>query len=331
MATATDEILDDSSVRPMEQDEHGTDVDLLSRFLEGDASESEAAFQALVARHGPMVLGVCRNILDRIHDAEDAFQATFLVLAKNAATLRDRRLVGCWLYEVAYRIALRARNRSERRRTQEMEAAEMLAGEPGTESDPSWSELRPVLHEEVNRLPEKYRSAVVLCYLEGRTNEEAAALLDWPVGTVKGRLSRARDLLRSRLTRRGLVFSAAFLSSCLSRNTVFAECVPSRLARETSRHAVLVSRGGDQAIAGLSPTLADMIRQELIGGAIRKVLPARTWIGLGSVLAFVLLAGGIGYQMRRFLPANPGAYLPASLSVSTPDAPVSACHTPPGD
>src|SRR4051812_1671629 len=108
------------------------------------------------------------------------------------------------------------------------------AGHPGA-SDPAWVELKPVLHDEGNQLPKKYRSAVVLCYFEGRTNEEAAALLRWPVGTVKGRLSRARDLLRSRLARRGLALSAAFLMTALSGQTVFAEIVPTRLVDQAAR------------------------------------------------------------------------------------------------
>ena len=194
------------------------DEQLLDLFLERKGSDAEAAFETLVRRHGPMVLGVCRHILDELHDAEDAFQATFLVLARKAGTIRDRRVLGRWLYEVAYRIAIRSKTHSARRRTHEREGAEMSAVAAGPEFDAAWIELRPVLHEEVNRLPEKYRTAVVLCYLEGRTNEEAAEMLQWPVGTVKGRLSRARDMLRSRLTRRGLA-SRPRSSRCGCRRT----------------------------------------------------------------------------------------------------------------
>jgi RNA polymerase sigma factor (sigma-70 family) len=180
------------------------DQELLNRFLALDEPEAEEAFQALVRRHGPMVLGVCRYILGQVHDAEDAFQATFLVLARKAGSIRDRQVLGRWLHRVAYRIAVGSKTDSDSRRAHERRAAERSAVPPGPEHDPTRSVLRLVLHEEVDRLPATYRSAVVLCYLEGRTNGEAAALLDWPVGTVKRRLSRARELLRSRLTRRGL-------------------------------------------------------------------------------------------------------------------------------
>jgi RNA polymerase sigma factor (sigma-70 family) len=180
------------------------DEKLLDRFLGPDRTAAEDAFLALVRRHGPMVRGVCRRILDQLHDAEDASQATFLVLARKAGRIRDRRALGRWLYRVAYRTAVCTRTGSARRRTHEGLAAGMSAVTPGPEHHTSWSVLRLVLHEEVDRLPATYRSAVVLCYLEECTDEEAAALLRWPVGTVKSRLARARELLRARLTRRGL-------------------------------------------------------------------------------------------------------------------------------
>jgi RNA polymerase sigma factor (sigma-70 family) len=191
------------------------DEELLDQFLGPDGTAAEDAFLALVRRHGPMVRGVCRRTLDQLHDAEDAFQATFLVLARKAGRIRHRRALGRWLYRVAYRIAACSRTDSTRRCTHEGQGARMSAVTPGPEHDPAWGELRLVLHEEVDRLPATYRSAVVLCYLEELTNEEAAALLRWPVGTVKSRLARARELLRARLIRRGLAFSAVFLAACL--------------------------------------------------------------------------------------------------------------------
>src|SRR3954466_1279462 len=137
---------------------------------------------------------------------------------------------------------MRARTHGVSRRTHERQGGEMVA--TVSSDDHSWSELRPVLHDEVNRLPEKYRVPVILCYLEGKTNEEAAQLLHWPVGTVKGRLSRARDLLRSRLTRRGLALSAAFLVTALSNGTVIAEVVPPRLIDETVTNAMVIAARG---------------------------------------------------------------------------------------
>jgi RNA polymerase sigma factor (sigma-70 family) len=230
------------------------DEQLLDRFLSGSGEQAEDAFRAIVVRHGPMVLGVCRHVLIHQQDAEDAFQAAFLVLARKAASIHDRRVLGRWLYEVAYRIALRAKSGAMRRRANERQGAEMLVTAP--ETDAGWSELRPVLHEEINRLPDKYRSPVVLCYLEGKTNEEVAQLLKWPVGTVKGRLSRAREMLRSRLSRRGLALSAAFLLTALSHNAVFAEVVPTRLIDSTVSSAIRIAKRGPVPVGADSPDLA---------------------------------------------------------------------------
>ena len=216
--------------------DHSSDGALLDRYLTGDAAAAQQAFRALVEAHGPMVLGICRHILSEEHDAEDAFQATFLVLARKAGSIRNRRVLAGWLHEVAHRIAVKARVRVTRRRTLERQAMAMAPApieNQQQDETAAWNELRPVLHDEVGRLPEKYRLPVILCYLEGKTNEEVAELLQWPVGTVKGRLSRARDLLRSRLMRRGLVLSAGFLLTALSRGRVFAEMVPAELAKNT--------------------------------------------------------------------------------------------------
>lgn len=276
------------------------DESLLDQFLNRTEAEAQEAFQTLVQRHGPMVLGVCRHILSQVQDAEDAFQATFLVLARKADSIRDGRVLGRWLYEVAYRIAVRSKSVAARRRLLESRGAEMFSlapdGERDRTNDPAWNELRPVLHEEINRLPEKYRDAVVLCYLEGRTNEEAAALLDWPVGTVKGRLSRARELLRSRLIRRGLVLSAALLALRLSQNTVFAEVVPSRLAEATAKAAVRCSR--EPSVAGLPSRLAGMVAEGLKAPKELKTASQGT-----TTMAFVLLvlAAIVGGALTAFL------------------------------
>ena len=185
----------------------------------------QEAFRVLVGRHGPRVLGICRHILHREHDAEDAFQATFLALARNGASIRERCALASWLHEVAYRTALKTRARRSRRQTVERQI--LVTNPPRDEPDDqgdraSLSELRPMLHEEVTGLPDKYRIPVVLSYLEGKTNEEVAAILKWPVGTVKGRLSRGRALLRSRLTRRGIALSIASLIVALSQTRAVA-------------------------------------------------------------------------------------------------------------
>jgi len=181
-----------------------TDAELLERFALRRDDAAEAAFETLLARHGAMVLNVCRQVLGDSHAAEDAFQATFLVVVRRAGSLRVRKpgSLGPWLYGVAYRIALKARQSSARRRARERRTAmpAFATSSVALEDD----ELQALLHEEVDRLPSKYRAPVVLCYFEGRTHDEAAAALRWPVGTVRGRLARARDRLRARLTRRGL-------------------------------------------------------------------------------------------------------------------------------
>jgi RNA polymerase sigma factor (sigma-70 family) len=184
-------------MKPIRSDER-----LIDQFLTGQKEDSESAFETLLKRHGPMVLGVCRHVLRRDQDAEDAFQATFLVLARKAGTIHNREILGCWLYEVAYRTAIRARQRRARS-TPRMEIQEVAESHSGPENAASRNELRLLLRAEVDGLPAKYRSLVLHTYMEGKSNEQVARLLRCPVGTVKGRLSRARDLLRARLSRRG--------------------------------------------------------------------------------------------------------------------------------
>jgi RNA polymerase sigma factor (sigma-70 family) len=216
-----------------------TDKALVARFVE---QREEAAFASLVQRHGPMVLGVCQRVLRDAHEAEDAFQATFLVLSRRAASLRKQESVGSWLYGVAYRTALKSRVGVTRRRARERQAAAMTQREPEATA---WQELRPVLDTELSHLPEKYRAPLVLCYLEGKTNAEAARLLGWTKGTVSGRLARARDLLRGRLVRRGLTLAPALLAAPLFEGTASA-ALPASLAVSTVKAAV----------AGAAPAVA---------------------------------------------------------------------------
>jgi RNA polymerase sigma factor (sigma-70 family) len=181
-----------------------SDRELLARFAHAVDESAEAAFEAILARHGALVLTVCHQMLGDVHAVEDAFQATFLVLVRRAGSLRvrERGSVGPWLYGVAYRIALKARQGAARQRAREQRVATPAIGAPPKKIEQL--EVRAVLHEELNRLPAKYRAPVVLCYFEGRPRDEAAAALGWPVGTVRGRLARARDRLRARLERRGI-------------------------------------------------------------------------------------------------------------------------------
>src|SRR5262249_55599242 len=232
--------------------EAGTpDTELLQRFLGG---REEAAFEALVERHGPMVLGVCRHLVPNAADADDAFQATFLVLVRRASSIRKPQLLGNWLYGVAHRVAARARVQAARRRDRGRLEVEMMATDRSREA----SEWNPVLHEELNHLPEKYRAPMVLCYLQGKTNQEAAQLLSWPVGTVKGRLTRARELLKKRLTRRGVSLSSGVLTAALQPSASSA-AVPAVLMDSTVRAAMLVA-AGPVAVAGISVPVAALTK-----------------------------------------------------------------------
>src|SRR5947209_6211982 len=174
-----------------------TDGQLLEWFL---ATRQEAAFRAIVDRHGPVVMGVCRRVLGDAHDAEDAFQATFLVLVRKAAAVVPREFVANWLYGVACRTARKARvarARADAVKRRVYDRVTAMAGSPRTE-DEVWHDLQPVLDEELRRLPDKYRAAVVLCDLEGKPRKDAAQQLGWPEGTLSGRLARARKLLADR-------------------------------------------------------------------------------------------------------------------------------------
>ena len=162
-----------------------TDEQLLERFAADAEAERELAFEAIVRRHGPMVLGVCRRLLRDHHAAEDAFQATFLVLAMKATTVRKRQSLGAWLHSVATRVARRAVRAGRRRKEIPMPSESVV--DPN-EHDPALAELESVVDEEVSKLPEKYRLPMILCYLEGRTQEDVAAVLGWTKGTVSGRL-----------------------------------------------------------------------------------------------------------------------------------------------
>ncbi len=212
------------------------DGQLLERYL---TRRDEDAFEALVDLHGPMVLGLCRRMLRDPRDIEDAFQATFLVLVRKAPAIRDRNLLSNWLYGVAFRVARRARNRTLRRRDRETSVGEpeVAAGPEPTDR----TEFDATLDQELNRLPEKYRAPLVLCYLRGRTHDQAAAELRCPVGTVRSRMARGRDLLRDRLTRRG--FAPTAMAAILGGDPItsarlLVAAVPPPLAAATVRVAL---------------------------------------------------------------------------------------------
>jgi RNA polymerase sigma factor (sigma-70 family) len=281
-----------------------TDTELLRRFLE---NREEAAFAALVERHGPMVLGVCRHLVPNGADADDAFQATFLVLVRRAASIRKPQLLGNWLYGVAHRVAARARVQAARRRDRERPEIEMIAADPSREA----SEWNPVLHEELKHLPEKYRAPVVLCYIQGKTNQEAAQLLAWPVGTVKGRLTRARELLRKRLTRRGVSLSVGALTAALQPSASSA-AVPAVLMDSTVRAAMLVA-AGPVAVAGVSTPVAALTK-----GVLQTMFLTRLATVSSIVVGVSLLGTTAALVAHRTLAAGPE---PAALARSEPPAP----------
>src|SRR5829696_6979379 len=196
-----------------------SEAQLLERFVgRGDAD----AFEAILVRHGPMVLGVCRRVLDDPHDVDDAFQATFLVLIQKAGSIRDREVLGTWLYGVARRVAVRVRVNSRRRNTRERTGLPLCEPAAMSGDHGGVDELRALIDSELERLPERYRAPLVLCDLEGQTHEQAATQLRCPVGTVKSRLSRGREQLRARLARRGVSPSAGLVSSAMSAGTTLA-------------------------------------------------------------------------------------------------------------
>ena len=223
-----------------------SDRQLIERFTSRRDPTREAAFAALVARHGPMVLSVCGQLLGDRHDAEDAFQAVFLVLARKARWIRDPELLGNWLYGVALRTARKARVRLASRRTREkaITARRPDAGSGVAAAEPVVArEQAEALHDEISRLPAALRLPIVLCYFDGLTIEEAAGRLRWPNGTVRSRLARARDRLRESLTRRGMVLPASALAAAMSPRPVSAS-VSSHLCDMTTSAAVLRGRSG---------------------------------------------------------------------------------------
>ena len=195
-----------------------TDGELLDRFVKRDGETAELAFSLLVERHGPMVLSVCRRVLADPHDAQDAFQATFLILVRKARAIRNQASVGSWLYGVAYRVSATARATAAQRRTRCLGVDDELpdVDELGSHDR---RELNTLLHEELLRLPERYRASLVLCYLEGLTHEQAAVRLGRPLTTVRTWLARGREELRGRLSRRGVTLSAGLLATALSAHT----------------------------------------------------------------------------------------------------------------
>jgi RNA polymerase sigma factor (sigma-70 family) len=268
-----------------------TDGQLLELFV---SRREEAAYTALLRRHGPMVLGVCRRVLGHEQDAEDAFQATFLVLARKAGSIRGADSVASWLCRIAYRMAVAAQARAARQRVLERVAA--CTGRAESVSDPAVRELRLMLDEELNHLPRKYHAPLVLCYLEGKTHDEAARALRWPVGTLKGRLARGREMLRRRLTRRGLSFWSGLIAALFLEKTAGA-AVPAALFDSTAAAAVLCMAGAADAGIVSATVVA------LVEGGTKAMFLTQLKLVAAVVLAVGLLGTGVGLATHRMLAA----------------------------
>jgi RNA polymerase sigma factor (sigma-70 family) len=298
-----------------------TESELIDRFARG---RDEAAFEALLARHGPMVLGVCRQLLRDPNDVDDAFQAVFLVLVRKAGTLRRGDLLGNWLYGVAYRVARRARASSARRPAQAPLGLEAVAALDESNPDRSTGpdpEPTPWLHEEVARLPEKYRFPVLLCYFEGLTHDEAAQRLGCPLGTVKGRLARARDLLRRRLTRRGVTCSAAALAAHLAAPEAHA-VVPAPLQHATLKAAralaLASATGGRLATASVSRTILDLVNGASRDMTINQIRAIALPVLVLSTVAVGVVGVALGLSQAPVTnPTGPAASPPAERSDAT--------------
>jgi RNA polymerase sigma factor (sigma-70 family) len=269
-----------------------TDGDLLHRFLTG---QDQQAFATLVHRHGALVLGVCRRVLRQQQDAEDAFQATFLILARKAGSIRKPGSLTSWLHGVAYRMAMDAKRRASRRRTHEARAEAAPPQDPSREA--AWREVQAVLDAEIQRLPDRLRMPFLLCCLEGHGRAEAARQLGLKEGTVWSRLTQARKQLQQRLARQGITLSAVLATAALSGGASEA-AVPTGLAASTARAAV--AAGGASSAGGVSAQVIGMVERGL-----RSMAMARLKLGLVLALTVGLLAGGAAILTRQLPAATP--------------------------
>ncbi len=272
-----------------------TDERLLRDYV---ASQDAGVFAAIVRRHGGMVSGVCRRVLGREQDVDDAFQATFLVLLRKAPSLSRPNLLGNWLYGVAYRISSKIRSANIRQRTREVPMVDLPA--PAANDDASWRDLRPVFDDELRRLPERYRRPIVLFYLEGKTAEEVATALGLPRGTVLSQLARAREQLRIRLSRRNLALSVGVFASLLERTASSGAAVPDRLL-DLGMQALPASGAGVSAQAQL---LAEEVLKDMLGPTL--------WT-IGSLVSAALLAPWVGFLIYGAVRVPPVAVAPVAV------------------
>lgn len=253
-----------------------TDGQLLKVYI---SRREEAALATLVRRHGPMVWGVCRRVLRNYHDTEDAFQATFLVLVRKAASIASPDLLANWLYGVAHQTALKARTMTGKRRARERQVTEMP--EPAVTEQDRWNDLQPLLDQELSLLPDKYRVAIVLCDLEGKTRKEVARQLGVPEGTLAARVARGREMLAKRLTQRGVTLSGGALAAVLSQNVASAG-VPALVVSNTIRAATLLA-AGQAAATGAIPVK--------VAALMEGMMKAMLFTKLRAAVAVVLMVG----------------------------------------
>jgi RNA polymerase sigma factor (sigma-70 family) len=283
-----------------------TDAQLLEEYI---SRRDQAALATLVERHGPMVWGVCRRLLREYHDAEDAFQATFLVFVRKAASIASRELLANWLYGVACQTALKLRSTTARQRQRERPVTTMP--EPAVSEQELWHHLQPFLDQELNRLPSKYRAAVVLCDLEGKTRKEAAHQLGLAEGTVASRLARARGMLAKRLTRHGLAVSSGALGVVLSQSAASA-AVPTCVVANAIQAASLYGAGQAAAGAGLSTKVVALAQ-----GVLKSMLLSKLKMALGVVLLAVVVYG-VGVEMHTAAPEQSGSTTATANSANPP-------------
>ena len=264
-----------------------SDAQLLDRFV---SQREEVIFEAIIQRHGPMVWGVCRRVLRDHHDAEDAFQATFLVLARKAASVMPREKLGNWLYGVAYQTAMKARATTSTRRAREKQVPDMPEPEGGREDHRD--DLLPLLDQELSRLPEKYHIPIILCDLGGKTHKQAAEQLGWPIGTVSGRLSRARSMLAERLTRRGVTRAGGSLVVLLSQGSASAS-VPLSLITSTTRAAMKFAAG--QAVTGVVSAKVATLTE----GVLKAMLMTKLKIATAVLMVALAAAGTRSFGLSR--------------------------------
>jgi RNA polymerase sigma factor (sigma-70 family) len=284
-----------------------SDRDLLERFI---GARDEAAYTVLIDRHGPMVFGVCRRALPNFHDAEDACQATFLVLARKAASVRKKTSLSSWLHGVACRVAANLKRNHARRKAHERGVAAPPASDPAAEI--SWREVQTILDEELQRLPDRYRAPLILCYLECLTRDEAAQQLGLSPTTLHGRLERARELLHERVVKRGLTLAAAMSAAALGESVAQA-ALPATFVVSSTKAAMLLAVG-QPLMEGVVATKVIALMQEVT----KAMFLAKLKLGAAALLCAGLFVALIGGSLTSLLfaqdarPAQLGEIVPGT-------------------